>query len=319
LTAAGGDPVAIYLGNDTGGGWAVSLFFVISGYLVSRSLAGRGGFEYLKARFLRIVPGLAVASLFTVVLGAFYTTLPLVEYLRHPLTHAHLMNWRLFPVTWGLPGVFEGNPSLAANGSLWTLPVEAFFYLLLPVLAAFALFNRYLAAIAYPSLLLLFFLLNGIGLDYVDQGGEVFPGVPLLWSVRMAIMFSAGTLFFFWGDHITLSWPTAAILSFLLVLAPRGAVTSPIYFIALPYLVMWLGTMRSWPLVSRYQKLDLSYGTYLYAYPVQQAIVAASHQTLGPYWLTVSATPIVLILAFLSWSLVEKPSLRLKGPWRRRE
>ena len=58
---------------------------------------------------------------------------------------------------------------------------------------------------------------------------------------------------------------------------------------------------------------DLSYGIYLYAFPVQQA--TASMGFVGPhYWLITLIVSILATvgLAYLSWILIERPALSLK-------
>jgi len=74
------------------------------------------------------------------------------------------------------------------------------------------------------------------------------------------------------------------------------------------YLVLYLGLgMRP---VRRESRADLSYGVYVWAYPVQQTVT----MTLGPsWWVNVAlSAPVVLGLAWLSWHLVEEPALTLK-------
>src|SRR5262245_53522115 len=59
LTGVATDPFAHYFGEyDTGGGWGVAIFFVISGFLVTRSVMERSTWVYLRSRVLRIVPAL---------------------------------------------------------------------------------------------------------------------------------------------------------------------------------------------------------------------------------------------------------------------
>ena len=102
----------------------VTLFFIISGYLVTQSWVQQpDALAFVRKRFLRIYPGYAVCLLFAVAVGAALTELPaqaywgggVVQYLARNLA---LQN-HLF-----LPGVFEANPvKSAVNGSLWTIPV----------------------------------------------------------------------------------------------------------------------------------------------------------------------------------------------------
>ncbi len=56
---------------------------------------------------------------------------------------------------------------------------------------------------------------------------------------------------------------------------------------------------------------DLSYGVYIYAWPVQQ-IVEMFYPNNNPYQNGLISVVFVLLLAKLSWDLIEKPSLDLK-------
>ena len=81
------------LGYDNGGGFAVAGFFVISGFLVTRSALSSGWRRYAARRVLRIVPGLAVVSISSVlVLGPLTTQLSLVDYFSRSATWGYLNN-----------------------------------------------------------------------------------------------------------------------------------------------------------------------------------------------------------------------------------
>ena len=70
-------------------------------------------------------------------------------------------------------------------------------------------------------------------------------------------------------------------------------------------------------------RVDLSYGIYIYAFPVQQAVTALC---LARGWslavcLLLSLTVVlvlVLVLAALSWFSVEQPAMRAAQRWLRR-
>jgi peptidoglycan/LPS O-acetylase OafA/YrhL len=93
------------------------------------------------------------------------------------------------------------------------------------------------------------------------------------------------------------------------VLAPWGVAL--IFPLALTYLLLFLA-FQPVPGLVRWAKYgDFSYGLYLFAFPVQQLLV----RWLGfeqPLVLFVVATPLVLLCAFASWHLIEKPFLSLK-------
>ena len=60
-------------------------------------------------------------------------------------------------------------------------------------------------------------------------------------------------------------------------------------------------------------RTDLSYGTYIYACPIQQVLVIAGLGTLNPLVFAIIATAVTLPFAAMSWFLVEKPAMRLKS------
>jgi peptidoglycan/LPS O-acetylase OafA/YrhL len=79
-----------------------------------------------------------------------------------------------------------------------------------------------------------------------------------------------------------------------------------------PSLTIAIGE-RSWIGLRDVSKIgDLSYGIYIYAWPVQQVGVALMGQQ-TPYLELLGITvPVTLILAAASWQLVEKKALRMK-------
>jgi peptidoglycan/LPS O-acetylase OafA/YrhL len=58
-----------------------------------------------------------------------------------------------------------------------------------------------------------------------------------------------------------------------------------------------------------FQKTDVSYGVYVYAFPIQQTVVHYSYGKLGTYTILTLSLAVVLAVSYLSWRFVEKPSL----------
>ena len=80
----------------------------------------------------------------------------------------------------------------------------------------------------------------------------------------------------------------------------------PLTWITIPYMAIAFGR-GSLPLVRRAGRFgDLSYGLYLYGFPVQQAVLWAMPGITYPVLTAVSATA---VMALLSWHLVERPAL----------
>jgi peptidoglycan/LPS O-acetylase OafA/YrhL len=140
------EPFKYYLGGySTGGDIAVSIFFVVSGFLVTKSATEREILNYLISRVLRILPGLCAVVVFVAfVIGPSFTTLEYPEYMLHREVYAYLKNMLVFGIQFTLPGVFHQLPTNSVNGSLWTLPIEAAFYVLLPFLISLGFVRRWL-------------------------------------------------------------------------------------------------------------------------------------------------------------------------------
>jgi peptidoglycan/LPS O-acetylase OafA/YrhL len=134
----------------------------------------------------------------------------------------------------------------------------------------------------------------------------------------LGLPFAIGTAFYIWRDRIVLGLPAAAGLLALAaaVGAGAGAVPAlepafkPLFVLALSYAVFVAGHLPG--RLRAYNRLgDYSYGTYIYAFPIQQ-LVAFWGATL-PLANIAAALPLTLLCAVLSWHLVERPALRLKS------
>ncbi len=64
-------------------------------------------------------------------------------------------------------------------------------------------------------------------------------------------------------------------------------------------------------LFSKIDRLDYSYGIYIYAFPVQQT-VAHFFPEIGLFSYLVLTAVAIVPLAAISWYVIEKPALRLK-------
>jgi len=307
------EPFAFYLGGyDTGGGWAVSVFFIISGFLVTRSVEGRDIESYLMSRVLRIIPALAFVTLVeTFVIGPIFFSGSFSKYIGAGALK-HLLNINVFDIATELPGVFSGLPSHLINGSLWTLPVECSFYIVLPFLAFSFFRNRFLTLFLIVFVAAGYTVMVAYGYDWANQGGLLFSSVPLFYGLKSFLFFLAGSALWIWRRSIPFSPGLAICAVLLLVAAHEGYAARPAYHIALPYLTIYLAVSApiAGPILARVG--DLSYGTYLFAFPIQQAVLATAGTQIGPIGLALAALPITLPVAFLSWKLVEQPALLLK-------
>ena len=282
------------------------IFFGVSGFLVAGSaLRTRSLKVFLTFRVLRIVPALAVeVTLSALVLGTLMTTLPLGDYFADPrfLSYfGNIIGW----VHFELPGVFDGNPrSGIVNQNLWTLHPELLSYVLVAGLMLSALFHdRRRLTWAWAAITVAGIALNASTGIFEPHGN--YPGKVLMY------FFLSGVVAYQWRDRI----PVDGQLAVVAVAAAYGLYWIPqtTFLIQFPllYLMIWLG-MQRFPRIDWLPRGDYSYGLYLYAYPVQQTLMALLPGAREWYFNLALTLPITLAIAMLSWHFVEKPALRLK-------
>lgn len=184
---------------------------------------------------------------------------------------------------------FPNNPLHLLNGSLWTIEYEVLCYLLL---AGAALTVKRPEIVLAAGMVIGYVLLPASYITYFGlyfAAGALLQAFPAYLDGRMVATLVAGG-----AMVLLLSGNT------VLALAP-----------ALPPLVLWIGT-RSWPVLRAAGRFgDLSYGIYVYAWPVQQIVV---HLMPGASYvaLVVPTLLVTIGLAWLSWRYIELPALGMK-------
>lgn len=298
--AAGSDYVSRLTLSKSAGALAVDVFFVISGFLVAASLQRNTRREFLIARALRIYPALVVCILLTVlVLGPTLTTA--ANYWQDPATWRYLWaNATLWRAEFWLPGVFESLPRTAVNGSLWTLPIEGRLYV--------ALFLASVIGMLTPGR---YFIGWALALAGACTYAWTYAPLPehLVYLIWVTSFFITGTLLWVWRDRIRLSWWIMAALLITAAAARGSRAFEPAYFALVAYGTFFLGLRVRMPVI---QRTDLSYGLYLYGWPMQQLALIAGATSVAAN--VAASTVLALICAGLSWFLIEKPALG----WKRR-
>jgi peptidoglycan/LPS O-acetylase OafA/YrhL len=292
------------------GGLGVAVFFAMSGFLVAQSWhADPHVLRFAAKRLLRIWPGLAVAvALCAVVLGPLVSTLPLRDYFADP-SFGQYFNNLYFSWRDQLPLRFEGSflPT-SVNGSLWTIPLELQCYGVLGLLGAAGLLRwRWLILGLVLTAASLFAIAESRGQTLVLVGFGVF--------------FLSGTAihaFKLLESGRRLWWVVAACWALAGAALTVGRPLEALWLV-IPVTVLAVGN-ASTPYLRRAGRFgDLSYGTYIYAFPVQQTLIWLFKDRLS--WIAVFALTVAttLALAFASWHLVEKRALRLKPHPRRKD
>jgi peptidoglycan/LPS O-acetylase OafA/YrhL len=292
---------------------AVDVFFVTSGFLVTGSLVNRGNLiGYLWARALRIYPAIWAMLILTVfALAPALTALPLADYFASPKTHEYFVKCATLigGVRYSLPGVFETIPLHGEfNGSLWTLPIELRLYAYLGAgwlaLALAPSFRVRALSLALPiaAAAVLLTILRGRLL-----------GAPFNVADTRIFMFLYGSTLYLWRDKV----PVAPVILFaslasLLVASVDQRAFFIVYVLCLAPLVLHLAYLPKGRVRGFNDWGDWSYGVYIYAFPIQQTL-AFLFPAMPLIAMIAGSSAITLGIAALSWTLIERRALALKG------
>ncbi len=291
---------------------AVDVFFITSGFLVTASLLVRKSVvEYVWARMLRVYPALFVMLILSVFLvGSYFTVLPLDQYLTAHKTYNYFVKcFVLFSgVKFNLPGVFLDNPyQNAVNGSLWTMPYEVKMYVFLAVVWLLSSMLRERREKIFGYFIVCYALCSAV---YVLMGH--FLSFDVGYFTKLSFMFFTGASFYVLKEHIYLSSRLFCLLLVVLFLLLQDAFMFYIvYVVSVSYVLFYLAYKPS-GFIRKYNGIgDYSYGVYIYAFPVQQSIVALFPGITVTSLILLSSI-VTIILAVLSWNLLEKRAVSLK-------
>jgi peptidoglycan/LPS O-acetylase OafA/YrhL len=286
------------------GGLGVLIFFSISGYLNAKSAIKHDTSLFYLNRALRIFPGLLVAILFSVfIIGTICSDLTAAQYFSSAQTWQYVFHIPLVTHGHYLPGVFEHNLyQNAVNGSLWTLPTEFALYLMLPpTLKMFR--NKSIACFIAAVLMLCVYLLSMIP-SVSAHAGNTFGLGPLTAVSGNAFVFSVGALIAMTEPN--LSKTVFVFLIGLLAAAAKFGFGSVLFLLVIPFVIIKIGLLETKIFAL---KNDISYGVYIYGFPVQQAVWHFLKQSMPAVVMMLISFLITAILAALSWRLIEKPIL----------
>jgi peptidoglycan/LPS O-acetylase OafA/YrhL len=299
------EPLDRWIGHSLG--WvSVGIFFVISGFLIARSYDNAPGVEeWAAARIMRLFPGLLVVLTLTALfLGPAVTVLPLGAYAADPETWSYVpRNMSLTFLQYALPGVFLEAPyPQTINGSLWTLQHEVMCYMGVLVIGSLGLLpRRGLLMAGFAVYLAGYYWLASLDPESVPRR---------LMALRdLSFPFAIGTLLYVWRDRILLGWGISAGLGAVALALYTTPVFTEAFLVWLAYTVFVVGYLPGGR-IRDYNRLgDYSYGMYIYAFPIQQLMMHLSGNGQSPAENILTAFPLALGCAILSWHLVERPAL----------
>ena len=287
---------------------AVNLFFIASGFLVTKSMVYRGDTpSFISARALRIFPALIAHVLFVMlIIGPLGTNLPLLEFFSDPSWYMQpLMVLTFFETNMVMPGMFATSGEPLASAPLWTLRFEVLAYI--GTLLVFSL-----GFLRKKWMVLLQFILPSLAW-IVGQHFGIFEKLPATIEnlARFGIAYGLGATIYAYRDRVSFSWIAfiaLAIGSYLLRHTPVVEVTINL---VLAWFIFRVAYLRL-PKFNWMQRIpDLSYGIYIYHWCVMQLLFYWMPH-LSWFELFVLTFPPTVGLAAMSWYIVEKPALNSK-------
>ncbi|MFM7322777.1 MAG: acyltransferase family protein [Armatimonadota bacterium] len=286
------------------GSFAVNCFFTISGFLIAASWEqGRGLADFLRKRAFRIYPGFLAACVVCALVLAPLATGDPIAYLKQIDLPRFAMRAAMLR-TMDVPETFPANPHHGINLSLWTIAYEFLCYLMVATFGLLGILRRrWVVAGLFAGAVV------ALALWPTNRPGALSD------LVRLTTYFLGGMCFHLYRDRIPYS--RGVLFAGLAVLAGTALLGKGLAIAQATigtYVLFHLAFLPARPIAAA-RHGDLSYGVYLYGFPVQQWVVHVLGASTPPPVVFVASLVPVAVLALLSWKCVERPFLmRARSP-----
>lgn len=293
------DPLLYYSnGSISLGMLAVAVFFISSGLLVSKSIERKNSFkEFFKARIVKIFPPLIFTICLSIIILGFFSELNYLEYFASVETYMYLSYIFMIP-SYILPGVFLNNIyGQVVNGSLWTLPLEVFCYIVLFITFKLNIIKKKYLKYTILPVSLIYIIIYTINISFF---------ILLRSYINPLFMFYLGVILYIYKDQIFFSKKLFLIdiFIFLISILLKEAWFG-IYF-CLPYILIYICFGIKQVSSSLNILGNISYGIYLCAFPIQQAIVSVCGGTMNVLFNIILSIPISIVFGYIIYYFSEK-------------
>jgi peptidoglycan/LPS O-acetylase OafA/YrhL len=294
---------------------AMPAFFFLSGLLVSQSLdQSPSHLNFLWRRFLRLYPAAgAVIILSACLLGPLVSTYPPAAYFSHPLFWQYLRTVLLIHIYFYLPGVFHLSPlGPSVNASLWSLSLELKLY------AGLFLLSYIKNKSVYNILIIILILLMSVTGAFFRLpvttaiGHAGFPGFMLYPYTNLLVYFLIGILCYRFRTRLFIPAWWIALLPLIGLVSIWLHILGLTAFLLLPATILYAAVNGTRWIQKITPAPDLSYGIYVWGFPVGQLVLIYLHPP-GPALTLLLTILCTLPPALLSWYLVESKALKAKN------
>lgn len=306
-TGAGPDPA---FGGQTLGTWAVVGFFLVSGFLITRSATRRSPGRYARDRVLRIYPGylvamavtgFVIAPLSTVATGASYDVGDAVSWFVHnlPLYEQHVAQI-------SISDTLAGTPVPVWNGPVWSLFFEAVCYVVVGVMVVA------LPRWALPGVM----VVVALGLTWltalVRHDQMVVESIYSM-ALPAGLAFAVGSLAYLLRHHVLVDgrWVVGSLVGLMAVIWSGEAPSLAPWFLVVP--CFWAAQAAPAAIRRVGTRTDISYGIYIYGWPVQMLLLLVGRERGWELPVIVDIVVVLALTAPLAWLsavLVEQPAMR---------